>query len=362
MKKVKLFQKRKIIFAVLCTLLSIFCVIYYSKECSRGITNGISFCIGVLLPSLFLFMIIASYIVESGVATLLDKPFSKITLSLFRLPGCCSSAIILSLIGGYPVGAKLTYSLYEKGLITQSQAKKLSYFAIGAGPGFLINYIGSALLNNKSIGNILLISQSVSVIISGIIAGRVIKSETYTKVDFVKKGALSGEAFVKSVKNGCSACVNMCAMVVVFSAIIEIVKTLLSGNKKLSDIITALLEITTGCNVMCGKYPLTLIAFMVGFSGICVHFQVFSALKDIRISKGVFFVFRILGGILTAISTYILLMFMPQSVAVFSTTDVPSTPSISTTVWGGAALLVTALCFLGSINYFEKNNNENKEL
>ncbi|MBQ0097709.1 MAG: hypothetical protein KBS62_02065 [Oscillospiraceae bacterium] len=353
MTKKKLFEYRKIIISVFAIALAVFSVIYFSKECSNGIKNGISFCVEVLLPSLFLFMVISSYIVEIGVADLLTAPFSIITNSLFRLPGCCMSAIVLSIIGGYPIGAKCTSSLFENKMITQKQAKKLSLFAVGAGPGFLINYVGFALLNNKNAGNILLISQSVSVVLCGIIAGHTIKSEDYSTTSIKKAPTTKSNAFVNSVRSACSQSALMCSMVVVFSAIIEIAKTIFWGNEKVCDIITGLLEITTGCNTMCGKYPLTLIGFMIGFSGICVHFQVFSIIKEIRTNKLLFFLFRIISGIITALTTYILLMLMPQSIEVFSTTTTKPAVSTSTTVWGSASLLLSGLCFLGSINYAE---------
>lgn len=356
MKKQRLFEYRKIILLVFAVVLAVFCVIYFSKECSNGIKNGISFCIEVLLPSLFLFMVISSYIVESGVADLLEVPFSKITNFLFRLPGCCIGAIVLSIIGGYPVGAKCTSSLFENKMITQNQAKKLSLFAVGAGPGFLINYVGFALLNNKNAGNILLISQSVSVILCGVIAGHTVKSEDYSNTAIKKAPTENSNAFVNSVRSACSQSALMCSMVVVFSAVIEIVKTVFKGNEKFCDIITGILEITTGCNIMCGKYSLTFIAFMIGFSGICVHFQVFSILKEIKMNKLLFFFFRIISGIITALTTYILLMLMPQSIEVFSSTTAKPAVSTSTTVWGSVSLLLSGLCFLGSINY-----SENKE-
>ncbi len=355
-KKV-LFQKRKIIFTLLISVTAIFLAIHYSKECSNGIIKGLSFCIQVLLPSLFLYMVIASYIVRTGVANFICKPFGKLTNFLFKIPAVGLVPIVLSLIGGYPIGAKCINTMFEKNILTENQAKKCSYIAVAAGPGFLINYMGYALLNNKSAGNILLISQTIALITTGIIVSRTVKCDNYSNIEV--NNHVEKNIFVNSVKDGCAGALSMCAMVVVFSALIEITDTVIK-NETIKDIICALLEITTGCNRMCGKYPLYVIAFFVGFSGLCVHFQIFAALKFVNINKIKFISFRFISGIIMLAVTYILLKVVPQYTATFSTTQVYKNAATSTTIWGSAALLVCAVCFLSSINFAENKRRKNQ--
>lgn len=86
----------------------------FSKECSKGAENGIGLCLSTLVPSLFPFMVLASYITDSGLAEKIGRHLSWLTKPLFGLDGCFASAIILSLVGGYPVGAKTVNSLYKK--------------------------------------------------------------------------------------------------------------------------------------------------------------------------------------------------------------------------------------------------------
>lgn len=86
----------------------------FSKECSKGAENGIGLCLSTLVPSLFPFMVLASYITDSGLAEKIGRHLSWLTKPLFGLDGCFASAIILSLVGGYPVGAKTVNLLYKK--------------------------------------------------------------------------------------------------------------------------------------------------------------------------------------------------------------------------------------------------------
>ena len=133
-------------------ILGIYICLRYAEECTQGIKNGIMFCIEVLVPSLFLFMALSSYAVKSGFAQTLSRPFGRMSRFLFRLPSDAFTAIILSVIGGYPVGAKVASMLYERGQLSESEAQKTACIAVCAGPGFLMNYVGRALLGSQSAG------------------------------------------------------------------------------------------------------------------------------------------------------------------------------------------------------------------
>lgn len=332
--------------SVVLTISCIFCAIKFSSECRDGIIRGLSFCVTILIPSLFIFMVIAQYVANSKTATILGKIFSPITTSLLKLPKESSSVLILSLIGGYPIGARCISSLYQNGSINEAQAKKLSLIAVNSGPGFVLNFVGSALLKNEKAGAILLFSQVIAFFIVALIVGRFykIKDESIATRQSKNKSNI-----VEAVESGCKATINMCAMVIAFSAVISVCDSVLKDFPTLCDAVACILEVTTACNRMCGKYPLHLISFAIGFSGICVHFQIYSALKSIRINKLLFFLIRILQGITASITTYILLILFPITSEVFSTVE-KAQPSTTAPIWGCCALILTAVCFLNSLS------------
>lgn len=98
------------------------------KRMFKGAENGIGLCLSTLVPSLFPFMVLASYITDSGPAEKIGRHLSWLTKPLFGLDGCFASAIILSLVGGYPVGAKTVNSLYKKGAASESECKRAGLF------------------------------------------------------------------------------------------------------------------------------------------------------------------------------------------------------------------------------------------
>lgn len=334
-------------FSLLLTVCAIYIAIKYSAECSQGILSGLTFCVTVLVPSLFIFMVIASFLANSKVCDILGRFLGKPVQKLFKLPRCSATAIILSLIGGYPVGARCVASLFESGSINKEQAKKLSLITVCAGPSFVLNFVGNALLNSKKAGYILLISQIISFFIIALLCGRFIKVKDE---NIVVNKKTSNANIVEAVENGCKATINMCAMVVVFSAIISVCDTLLKSYTVGQDICCAILEVTTACNRLSAKYPLYVISFLIGFAGISVHFQIFSALKSIGVNKFLFFSIRILQGIIACAVTYILLILFPITTEVFSTTD-KAQGTMYSSVWGCVALILTAICFLNSLSY-----------
>lgn len=339
-------ERIKTISALCASALAIYCAIKFSRECTDGVLCGIAFCITVLVPSLFVFMVIASYISNSKVCDIVSKVLSVPTQKILRLPAVCSTAILMSVLGGYPVGARCVSALYENGSISESQAQKLSVIVVCSGPGFVINYIGNALLSNRQSGVILLVSQLIAFVLTALIGGRCIKTKTdYTIASMHNRNT----SIVDAVYNGCKATFNMCAMVVIFSAIIAVCENLFVNSHMLCDVVVSTLEVTTACNKLCHRYPLYIISFIVGFGGLSVHFQVFSALKGIKINKALFFLYRIIQGIFAGVATYILLILFPLSSEVFSSVDKVQ-PNFATSLIGTLALMLTAVCFINSIN------------
>ena len=326
MKEKKLFHIRKIVIPI-SACFGIWLAVRFSAECSRGILSGILFCVQALVPSLFVFMAASAFAVKSGAALTLSKPLGKVSKALFGLPYPALSAILLSIIGGYPVGARSAAIMYEEGCLSERQAQKAVYIAVCAGPGFLLSFVGRALLGSPDAGLILLTAEILSVLLTGMIIGRAVRCDMGFKPP--SKHRHGGNLLIASVTDASSATFKMCSMVMICSALIEI---------------------TTGCGMLCGRYPLAVVAFFIGFGGISVHLQIYASVGDLHIKKGLFFLFRIIQGIICSALTYILLMIFPLEISVFNSADVSLTAAKSATLIGSAALVICSLLFLGTAN------------
>ena len=353
MKRKKLFCIRKILQLLFAVLAIIICL-RYGTECSRGILNGILFCIEILVPSLFLLMTIAAYLVKSGIAETVAKPLNGISKALFRLPYPSLAVILLALVGGYPVGARCAAMMTERGMLSEKQAQKTAMIAVCAGPGFLVNFIGRALLGSPEAGILLLIAEVLATIVTGMIIGRAVKSE----ITPPKRTAPheNTHLLTASVADASRSTFHMCAMVVLCSAMIEVL-TAVSPDRGLTAILSAVLEITSGCAVLCGQYPLALIAFFIGFGGISVHLQIFAAADSLKLNVWLFFLYRIIQGIIASAAAYTLLLIFPIEVRVFNSAELPLTVAKSATLIGSSALVICSMLFSASVTKLSKRDS-----
>lgn len=347
LKGEKLFRYKKII-TLLMIALGCYLCLRYTQECTDGIKKGILFCIEVLVPSLYAFMTLSSVVIRSGVAVSVTKPFGRISRFLFRLPPSGLAVILLSILGGYPVGARCAAMLFEQDSISRSDAEKAANIAVCAGPGFLINYVGSALVGNRQSGIILLCAEITGVLLTGVIIGSTMRSTPLLHPHQSGENT-SDNLLIRSVTDASRATFHMCGMVVICTSMIAVIEKI-SLDQRVTDIASAFIEITEGCHRMCGNYPLYLIAFFIGFGGISVHLQAYAGMGELHINKGRFFLYRIVQGIITAAAAYSYLMIFPVEQGVFNSTDADLTIARSATLAGSAALVLSSFCFIGSVH------------
>ena len=320
---------------------------FSSESCKNGVENGVELCLRVLIPSLFPFMALSAMAVKSGACQAIGKPFGKITNRLFGLSGVFAPILILSLIGGYPVGARGIAELKNAGVVSEKQAGKAALFAVCAGPGFLINYVGTSLYDNTVLGLIILLAQVISVLLLGVLINLFDRErEIYnSNTELLSKTLPFSSVIVESAYSATKGMAQICALVLIISAATGIIKGVF-GESLVSNIWVILSEVCSAVTLTSFKYPFEITAFAVGFGGLCVHFQIFSALGDIKINKSLFFFIRIIQGVITALITKLLSLVFIGETAVFSSGAVHSAGVFGGSVLSAAALITTAVCFL----------------
>lgn len=97
------------------------------------------------------------------------------------------------------------------------------------------------------------------------------------------------------------------------------------------------------------KLPLWAVSFILGWGGICVHFQVLSSVEKIKVAMPRFFLFRLLHGAVAALITVWLLQVFPISADVFYNTTSPLAANFSGSVPAATALVVLCAAFLASL-------------
>ena len=323
----------------------------FSEECKNGALNGILMCLGILVPSLFPFFILASFLAESHILDLISPVLNPVAKFLLGLRGICIVPVIMSLIGGYPVGAKAVATLYRNNSITKNEAERLSVICCFAGPGFLVTFVGVSLLFSKESGIILLSSQIISgavlCVISRFIFG---KNDDKNKIITARNISVS-EAMVNSVNSAVISTAGMCGFVIAFSVVCNVLTEGFGADNLIGKSFASMLEITTGVNLLCGEISLELISALTAFGGVCVHLQIFRELKGIPFSKIRFYIFRLVQSGVCLFVTKLLLLVFPVADTVFSTiSEKPRLTSYSG-IAGTIALLITSALFIISVKH-----------
>ncbi|MCR4564145.1 MAG: hypothetical protein K5755_05875 [Clostridiales bacterium] len=289
---------------------------------SRGIKNGLVTVGGVLLPSLFPFMTLACFIENSGISKAVGKLLSPFTRFFFRLPEEASATILMSFIGGFPVGAKMTDSLYRDGKITSFQAKRMYLFCVNPGPAFAVSAVGSGMLCSTKAGVIIFCSLTLSSLLIGAFSGIILSPEPPKR----EKTKLACEeqtvfySFIKSASEATTSMLCVCSYVLLFSALCEGVGTL-GFSEKINCLLFSVLEVTNGVKSACGLFPLPVITAIIGFGGLCVHFQIINGAVECNMKIRYFLVSRLLNALLSSGICRVLLYLFPVEISVFAANE-----------------------------------------
>lgn len=208
---------KKIIIPFCAVILSLYCMFKMPESVAEGITDGFKICFYTLLPSLFPFMILSSYIIKSDVLYPVYRFLSPVTRTLFKQPPSAAAVIIMSLIGGFPIGAKMTYSLYKSGKISENEAKRLNCFTVNAGPAFAVTAVGVSMFRSTRAGLIIYVSLCLSSILSGIITSFFAVEEPRKKKEIYEIGSPMS-SLSAAVGDSVTGMLGICGWVVLFAA------------------------------------------------------------------------------------------------------------------------------------------------
>jgi sporulation integral membrane protein YlbJ len=327
---------------ILCTFILIIVIIINPKTASDGIKNGITLLLSTVIPSLFPFLVLSSYIASSKAFTLISEFFGKATLKIFRINPDGSIPILMGLLGGYPIGAKITADLYKSNRITQNEAERLMFFTVNSGPAFTITAVGMGMLGNYYSGLILYLSTVITSLVIGFLCRFLSDKKEIKPENFITTGR--DFAFINSVSSGANAIINISAWVLTFSCISGIINSFnLNDNFKI--FLNVVLEVTNGCKICSGNMSLPVISAILGFGGFSVICQSSPYLKDCNVKMKNFIVSRILNSALSAFFTSQLLNLFPkaqESVVIYTT----NSHSIGITYTASATVILIIMCVI----------------
>ncbi len=323
----------------LCALLAVILILLLinSKSVNLGAFKGLAICAEVIIPSLFIFSVVGIFLVSSNCLSSFNKFLTPFTKLIFRLRGDLFFVFLVSLFTGYPVGAKLIDNSVKNKEIDENTADTMLCYCVNAGPAFVVLAVGEKVFLSKNLGYVLLLSH----ILTSLIFAVFLRSKiTNTQIAAKDRQQNLGDTFVNSVSDATQSIINICAFVILFSVISEVLK---EYNLKL---IIPFFEITTGIITTKNLY---FSAFLLGFGGISIQLQVLSVIKNFKVNKFKFLFFRVLHGVISSAFTYGFIKVLKLTLPVLSNNQSFASSLSSLSLSASVCFICSAVVLISSL-------------
>ena len=143
-----------------------------AQTAADAVREGIDLCLRAVIPSLFPFFAVSTLLVSLGAADgagrVLARPFRR----MFHCGGAGCAALLLGLIGGYPVGARTAAALVRQGALTPREGGRLLTFCNNAGPAFAVGVAGMTVFGSGRIGVYLYLIHAAAALAAGLLLCR----------------------------------------------------------------------------------------------------------------------------------------------------------------------------------------------
>lgn len=392
----KTIYARQLALPLLCTLF-IACLILFSKTAVVAASKGINLWFGIVFPSLFPFFAASEILSATGFIKAAGLLLEPVMRPLFNVPGCGSFALAMGITSGYPVGARITCELREKGAVTKTEAERLLAFTNNSGPLFIVGAVATGMYKAPSLGLFLLGCHILACLTVGVLfryykKEKSCKNNGYHKLNLKKfkqelisthegKSINIGTVFGDAIRNSVSLILLIGGYIVLFSVIInllletglirhiaDIMSILLAPFGLSSDMITGVIsgffEITTGTNLVSSikgipvgqQFAAT--SLIIGWAGLSVHSQVLGIVSKTDISIKPYLFGKLLQGIFAAVYTWAGIQFLgldiPVSIPV-SGGGLPAVPVIWQNSFLSSCLyLLVTLAVFGLLYIFSR--------
>jgi len=270
-------RQRRCLFPLLCGVLLWFLADAEGVRAAAG--DGLRLCARSVIPALFPFLAVTRLLLSLGFGQWLSPFLSGLMTPLFRLPGTAGSALVLGLVGGYPIGASTAGALYRQGLLTRNEAERLLTFCNNSNPVFLISVLGAGVFGSVRTGVWLWLLHLLSALLTGLLLrGRGAKHPRRPPPSLpAEPPAAFSSAFVGAVRGAAEGMLSICAFVVLFYVLVSPVRGL---GGVLAPLAAGAVELFSMTPLLTpDRFGFVLAAAMSGWGGLSVLCQTAAALE-----------------------------------------------------------------------------------
>lgn len=299
--------KNLMIFCGCLLLLVLLCL--FPADAKNAVIEALQVCGCSVIPALFPFFVVSKLLISALREIPLPKFLCRTMERIFGVEGGCASPLLMSFLGGYPIGVSCIVSQYESGIITKDSAQRALRFSNNSGPGFFIGMVGAGALGSVRMGLILYLIH----IFSALAVGRLFATECRSTVRIrrlPKPSASLSQQFIHSVSESCAALLTICGFILFFSLLLALMEAAglfsffpYGRGKEISAAIYGSLELTGGIlSLKDCSAAFSMAAFFMGWGGLCVHFQAMSLWRNVGLQPKNYFLSKLLHGSISALT------------------------------------------------------------
>ena len=302
----------------------------WPEAASGGVRGGLATCGGVIIPSLFPFFVLSAAVSELGIPQRLARRLAEPMSRLFGVSGAGASALVLGVLGGYPLGAASAADMAGRGVITSEECSRLLGFCNNSGPGFLLGVVGIGVFDSADAGLRLYAVHIAAALLVGLCFRRYRANRPSAPVHTASRDTDAKnlpQVFTDAVSSSFFAVLNICAFVFFFmiflrllsiTGLLQIAAAVLEGilspfgmtEHLATALLAGILELSTGSACLQGAAltpgTAALAAFLLGWGGLSVHCQSLLFVLETDLSCTPYFLGKFLQGVFSALLAFVL--------------------------------------------------------
>lgn len=308
----------------LCSALLMVLIAIFPSQAIEGASSALTSWATVVVPSLMPFFIVSRLFLESGAAGAISRLLGPVTRRVFAMPDAFGYVFLSSMLGGYPLGAKLTADLYARGAVSRQEAQSLVCCTSTSGPLFIIGAVSVGMLGSASFAPYLLIPHYGAILLISAVAGRIFPRSAPRKTPRLASCTSIGDALASSVTSAVSSMLSVGGLMAVFSVALSCLWSLpVLPDGIFRCFFSGILEMTTGCIQsarLSDELRLVFLSGIISFGGLCVHAQTHAVCASSGLKLKWFSLVKLIHGMLAALLTWGALRLFPLSQATFALT------------------------------------------
>lgn len=370
-------------FIIIILLVIILLIISNPETSIKSAKKGLDLWFNLLVPSLLPFLFISSLLISTGFVDILGKYLQPIMKPLFNVSGVGIFPFTMSIMSGYPVGAKLTSNLREGKSISKTMGNRLISFSSTSGPLFILGTVAIGMLALPELGLIFILPHYLGAITLGFIFRFYRKDDK----DFDKNIRLYddkakdkkplGFLMTKCIKDSMDSMFIIGGFVIIYSVIIDL---LLLSNvfnsaitrlslitsidiNTLKGLTAGIIELTNGCQIVSSLdistiSKILIINFLIGWGGFSIHSQAISFISSTDLSVKIYLFSKFCHGLLASLYTYFMyiVLYKDKLSAVFNrvpiTFEIPTIKSWLYLLTSSTKIAISLIIFLILLSVF----------